>query len=161
MGVSSQHLSSGGAFDCPIISARFSPPIPLETMLKSHFVFLIFIFPLALFIPPAIGLLSVSGFDDSLPYLWPLPADFTFGDQTLSVDPQLSLAVAGNGGSSEIVKAAFDRYRGIIFKHTSGVSVFDKLWGRRRRFVYDISELKIVVHSDSEEVSWSGELLLN
>ncbi|KAL5569146.1 hypothetical protein UlMin_025721 [Ulmus minor] len=84
----------------------------------------------------------------SLTYLWPLPSEFSSGDETLSVDPALSLAVGGNGGSSAIVRAAFDRYRGIIFKHTTWVSPFDAL--RRRRPGYDISTLKIVVHSDSE-----------
>lgn len=126
-------------------------------MFKSQVFFLFLISPLALLIPSALGFLSQSGFNDSLPYLWPMPSDFTFGNATLSVDPHLSLATAGDGGNSEILKAAFDRYRGIIFKHASGVSMFDKFWGRRRTFVYDISELKIVVQSDSEEVSWMGK----
>ncbi|XP_010534473.1 PREDICTED: beta-hexosaminidase 1 isoform X2 [Tarenaya hassleriana] len=86
---------------------------------------------------------------DSLPFIWPLPAEFSSGDETLSVDPAISLIAAGNGGNSPIVKAAFGRYVGIIFKH-----VVDRA-GRSRFFRgahYDITSLKIVVHSDSEEL---------
>lgn len=39
-------------------------------------------------------------FDDSLTYHWPLPSQYTFGNQTLIVDPHLSLIVTGNGGGS-------------------------------------------------------------
>lgn len=142
------------AFDYPFIAILNSLQ---KKMFNSQNFFLFLIFPLTLLIPSALGDLSQSGFNASLPYLWPMPSDFTFGNSTLSVDPQLSLVAAGNAGNSEILKAAFDRYRGIIFKHASGVSMLDKLWGRRRTFVYDISELKIDVQSDSEEVSWMGE----
>ncbi|XP_057436360.1 beta-hexosaminidase 1 [Lotus japonicus] len=89
---------------------------------------------------------------DSLTYLWPLPSEFTSGDESLSVDPALTLSVAGNGGGSTIVRAAFDRYRGIIFKHTgSGFGFVRKL---RERLVspYDVSRLNITVHSDNEEL---------
>lgn len=90
---------------------------------------------------------------DSPPYLWPLPAEFTSGEETLSVDPALSLTVAGNGGGSPIVRAAFDRYTGMIFKHAynRASSLLTRI-----RFLsvveYDITSLKIIVHSDSEEV---------
>ncbi|KAG7030740.1 Beta-hexosaminidase 1, partial [Cucurbita argyrosperma subsp. argyrosperma] len=80
---------------------------------------------IALLIPSALALHSPSGSNDSLPYLWPLPSDFTSGNATLSVDPQLSLAVAGNGGNSAIVKAAFDRYRGILFMTFSQLCTFN------------------------------------
>lgn len=90
---------------------------------------------------------------DSPPYLWPLPAEFTSGEETLSMDPSLSLTVAGNGGGSPIVRAAFDRYMGMIFKHAynRASSLLTRI-----RFLsmveYDITSLKIIVHSDSEEV---------
>ncbi|KAH0884851.1 hypothetical protein HID58_060947 [Brassica napus] len=90
---------------------------------------------------------------DSPPYLWPLPAKFSSGDETLSVDPSLSLTVAGNGGGSPIVRAAFDRYMGMIFKHAynRASSLLTRI-----RFLsmveYDITSLKIIVHSDSEEL---------
>lgn len=90
---------------------------------------------------------------DSPPYLWPLPAKFTSGEETLSVDPALSLTVAGNGGGSPIVRAAFDRYMGMIFKHAynRASSLLTRI-----RFLsmveYDITSLKIIVHSDSEEL---------
>lgn len=95
---------------------------------------------------------SVSKVNGSLTYLWPLPSEFSSGNQTLSVDPALSLAAAGNGGNSAILRAAFDRYRRIIFKHSNGVSLFGRLRGRK--LVYDISKLSIVVNSDDEDVSW-------
>lgn len=91
--------------------------------------------------------------DDSPPYLWPLPAEFTSGEETLSVDPAVSLIVAGNGGGSPVVRAAFDRYMDIIFKHAFGrvSSLFARI--RFLRMVeYDITSLKIIVHSESEEV---------
>ncbi|XP_028791124.1 beta-hexosaminidase 1 [Neltuma alba] len=87
---------------------------------------------------------------EPLTYIWPLPAQFSFGDDTLSVDPGLSLAVDGNGGGSDIVRAAFDRYRGIIFKRIDRFSFLRKL--RERISVYDVSTLRITVHSASEEL---------
>ncbi|KAJ4719811.1 Beta-hexosaminidase [Melia azedarach] len=93
--------------------------------------------------------------NDSLTYIWPLPAQFTSGEDTLSVDPQLSLSVSGNGGGSRIVKEGFERYKAIIFKHNvNGVSRYHSLFDRfrRRRSGYDIEKLTIVVHSDSEDV---------
>lgn len=94
--------------------------------------------------------------ESSLTYLWPLPSEFTSGDESLSVDPSLTLSVAGNGGDSNILRAAFDRYRGIIFKHRAssgfGFGFVRKL---RESIVvshYDIATLKITVHSDDEEV---------
>lgn len=97
--------------------------------------------------------LSVSAstdLDDSLPFLWPLPAQFTSGNDTLSVDPALSLSLSGDGGRSTIVREAFDRYRKIIFKHSvSGFYLF-----RGIRSGFDIGKLNIVVHSESEEVGF-------
>ena len=95
---------------------------------------------------------SVEEVNESITYLWPLPEEFTSGNETLSVDPDLWLTGAGNGGNSPIIRAAFDRYKGIIFKHSYGVSLFSLLRGRRP--VYDITTLRIVVNSDSEVVSW-------
>ncbi|KAL4376864.1 hypothetical protein GQ457_02G023070 [Hibiscus cannabinus] len=88
--------------------------------------------------------------DESLTYIWPLPSEFTSGNQTLTVDPALSLFVSGKGGYSNILKEGFERYKKIIFKHASGISLFQKLRGIRS--VYDISELRIIVNSDSEEL---------
>lgn len=97
---------------------------------------------------------SKSGFelDESLTYLWPLPSEFTSGNQTLTVDPTLSFSALGKGGNSKILIEGFERYKKIIFKHVSGISLFDKLRGIRS--VYDISELRFIVNSDSEEVCW-------
>ncbi|KAF7114260.1 hypothetical protein RHSIM_RhsimUnG0096900 [Rhododendron simsii] len=86
---------------------------------------------------------SISQLKDTLVYLWPLPAEYTFGYGTLSVDPDLSLAVGGNGGNSTIVRDAFERYRAIIFKH--GPSNF-------RPMKSHISKVRVVVHSDNEEL---------
>lgn len=115
----------------------------------SHILVLIFVF--ALRDSQSLRLNSALEIDDSLTYVWPLPAEFTSGNDTLSVDPGLSFAVGGNGENSSILRAAFDRYRRIVFKHSAGVSVFDRLRGRRS--VYDISKLKVIVNSYSEEVS--------
>ncbi|XP_039046999.1 beta-hexosaminidase 1-like isoform X2 [Hibiscus syriacus] len=95
---------------------------------------------------------SNSGFelDDSLTYIWPLPSAFTSGNRTFTVDPTLSLSVLGKGGDSKILKEGFERYKKIIFKHASEISLFQKLRGIS--FVYDISELRIIVNSDSEEL---------
>ncbi|KAK6120677.1 hypothetical protein DH2020_045575 [Rehmannia glutinosa] len=81
--------------------------------------------------------------DDSLTYIWPLPWQYTFGNQTLTVDPNLSLVTSGNGGHSLIVSKAFDRYKKIIFKHTSS-----KL--PSTGIDYDINKLSVIVHSENE-----------
>ncbi|KAK3028812.1 hypothetical protein RJ639_038639 [Escallonia herrerae] len=82
--------------------------------------------------------------DDPPVYLWPLPSKFTSGNQTLTVSPDLSLYL---GSGSLIVRDAFERYRGIIFKHSSGSPS-----GERSEPVYDITNLSIIVHSDNEEL---------
>ncbi|KAK4284111.1 hypothetical protein QN277_000984 [Acacia crassicarpa] len=79
-------------------------------------------------------------------YIWPLPAEFTFGNKVLSVNPGLSLAAAGYR-RSRFVRAAFDRYRKIIFKNIVGHST-----GYRRNLrevVFDINKVKITVSSNS------------
>ncbi|GKU91856.1 hypothetical protein SLEP1_g5670 [Rubroshorea leprosula] len=88
--------------------------------------------------------------DESLTFIWPLPAEFSSGNETLSVDPSITLTVSGNGGNSVVVSEAFDRYKRVIFKRASGFSIFGKFRGRGS--VYDISELTVIVHSESEEL---------
>ncbi|KAK8593302.1 hypothetical protein V6N13_043093 [Hibiscus sabdariffa] len=105
---------------------------------------------LLLWVSLLVGSNSGVELDESLTYIWPLPSEFTSGNQTLTVDPALSLSVLGKGGYSEILKEGFERYKKIIFKHASGISLFQKLRGIRS--VYDISELRIIVNSDSEEL---------
>lgn len=83
----------------------------------------------------------------SLPFIWPLPAKFTFGNDSLSIDPSLSLT--GNGASSSIVRAAFDRYRGIVFKNSYSFGFL-----RTGKVAYDVTKLNIVVHSKNEEVGY-------
>lgn len=107
----------------------------------------VLVFTLICALGVSLGFNSTSDLDDSLVYLWPLPSEFTFGKDVLAVDPDLSLAVGGDGGNSDIVREAFLRYRGIIFKHSTR---FSKLRGRS---MYDISKIRIIVHSDSEVVS--------
>jgi hexosaminidase len=68
------------------------------------------------------------------------------------VDPTVTLIVAGNGGGSLIIRAAFDRYMGIIFKHASGRGSLLSRIRFLKMVEYDITSLKIVVHSDSEEL---------
>ncbi|XP_038679868.1 beta-hexosaminidase 1-like [Tripterygium wilfordii] len=97
-----------------------------------------------------VALGSTSELDDSLTYIWPLPEKFTFGNDSLSVDPQLSLSVAGYGGKSSIVSDAFERYKSIIFKHVHSPSFFDRFRGRLS--AYDITKLSVIVHSENEEL---------
>ncbi|XP_024970541.1 beta-hexosaminidase 1 [Cynara cardunculus var. scolymus] len=96
---------------------------------------------------PTIASFSHLSHDSSITYLWPLPSEFTSGNETLAVDPDLSLSVSGNGGNSVIITEAFERYRTIIFKHV-GSSKF----GGIRTLGYDISKLTIVVNSNDEEL---------
>ena len=118
--------------------------LPTWVTAFSHALFLIVC---ALSVSEAVGGKAERTPHSSLPFIWPLPAEFTFGNETLSVDPALSLS--GNGASSAIVRAAFDRYRGIVFKHRDGSGFL-----RTLRTVYDVTKLKINVHSHSEEVGW-------
>ncbi|KAJ1443122.1 Glycoside hydrolase family 20, catalytic domain [Sesbania bispinosa] len=107
----------------------------------------------SLLVSEAVGFTLKPIDESSLTFLWPLPEQFTSGDETLSVDPALTLSVSGNGGGSPILRAAFDRYRGIIFKHSgSGFGFVRKLRERMIVSPYDISTLKITVHSENEEV---------
>ncbi|KAJ6983227.1 hypothetical protein NC653_026137 [Populus alba x Populus x berolinensis] len=91
-------------------------------------------------------LYSSAELDDNLTYVWPLPAKFSSGNNTLSVDPELSLVFDGKGGDSSIIKDGFGRYKKIIFKHSTKSSSVNK------RLVFDIGVLKIVVLSDNEEL---------
>ncbi|CAN1798321.1 Beta-hexosaminidase 1 [Linum perenne] len=108
---------------------------------------------------PLLSFSSAAGVDagSTLTYLWPLPAEFNSGAQTISVDPDLALLAAGNGRKSAIIKDSFDRYKEIIFKHGSSGSrrsslALERFGGRKgkRSESYDIARLKIVVHSASE-----------
>ncbi|WCJ19515.1 beta-hexosaminidase 1 [Euphorbia peplus] len=85
--------------------------------------------------------------NDNLPYIWPLPSHFTSGNHTLSIDPTLSLDY---GGQSPIITDAFQRYKNIIFKHTHTFSIFDSF--RFKKLDYDVTRLKIVVASGSDEL---------
>ncbi|XP_027937908.1 beta-hexosaminidase 1-like isoform X2 [Vigna unguiculata] len=80
-----------------------------------------------------------------LPFIWPLPEKFSFGNETLSLDPALSLS--GNGAAFNIVREAFERYKGILFKHGDRFSFL-----RTLRPAYDVNKLSITVHSNSEEL---------
>ncbi|XP_011076894.1 beta-hexosaminidase 1 [Sesamum indicum] len=79
------------------------------------------------------------------PYIWPLPWQYTSGNQTFTVDPKLSLVTSGNGGGSLIVSEAFDRYKRMIFEHASSVS-------HSTGVDYDLTKLNVVVHSGNEEL---------
>lgn len=130
------------------MATDFTKPNPssLSLIICIYAVFIIAIS--ALVDARTLGLNSISELDDSLVYLWPLPSEFTSGNETLAVDPDLSLSVGGEGGGSAIVSEAFERYRAIIFKQSSWFSKL-KLRGNS---AYDISKLKIIVHSDDEEI---------
>ena len=102
----------------------------------------------ALFVSQALGARTLEP-QSSLPFIWPLPEKFIFGNETLSVDPAISISLSGNGAASNIVREAFERYKGILFEH-----------GDRFRFlrtlnpVYDVNKMIVIVHSNSEEVGF-------
>ncbi|KAK2987793.1 hypothetical protein RJ640_030683 [Escallonia rubra] len=123
-----------------MITTNSPKPNPNKSLLQ--FLFLINLLFVNSRIIPQNPLPSLS--DDPPVYLWPLPSKFTSGDQTLTVSPDLSLYV---DCGSLIVRDAFERYRGIIFKHCSGSPS-----GERSEPVYDITNLIIIVHSDNEEL---------
>ncbi|KAL6496786.1 Beta-hexosaminidase 1 [Orobanche hederae] len=83
--------------------------------------------------------------DETLTYIWPLPSNYTSGNQSLTVDPNLSLVTSGIGGKSSFVLQAFERYKAIIFKHVSS-----KL--PDTGINYDLTKLNIIVHSVDEEL---------
>ncbi|XP_057522383.1 beta-hexosaminidase 1 [Amaranthus tricolor] len=95
-----------------------------------------------------LSLSSSSSLDDSLTYIWPLPANFTSGNLTLTVDPDLSISYSGN---SMIISDAFLRYKRLIFIHASKVS---RKFRSIRGPAYDISVLQIIVHSSDEELQF-------
>lgn len=80
--------------------------------------------------------------DSPITYLWPLPSQFTSGNETLTVDPNLAISLSGNNA---IVKEAFERYREIIFKHSSSS-------GGTRKLSYDVGKVNVVVNSDNHEL---------
>lgn len=103
---------------------------------------------LFLYLASSSSLSLASDDSDSLIYLWPLPKHFTHGNDTISVDPDLSLQVKGPGGSSYIVGEAFDRCKLAIFKHRSKfVKPKSKI-----EATYDLTSLTIVVESANETV---------
>ncbi|KAF1888805.1 hypothetical protein Lal_00036847 [Lupinus albus] len=94
----------------------------------------------------------------SLTYIWPLPSHFKFGDEIISVNPSLTLSIDSgkSDGDSEILTNAFFRYREIIFKHCGSSGFGFVRRSLREKLVsvssYDIELLKIIVHSDNEEL---------
>ncbi|KAL9226095.1 hypothetical protein vseg_001945 [Gypsophila vaccaria] len=105
-----------------------------------------FIFLLITTTATLLSLASTSALDDSLTYIWPLPAHYTSGNDTFTVDPDLSLSFSGN---SDLISDAFLRYKGIIFKHVTRFS------GRFRFLqspIFDVSVLHIVLHSPNDEL---------
>ncbi|KAH0465803.1 hypothetical protein IEQ34_005906 [Dendrobium chrysotoxum] len=79
-------------------------------------------------------------FDEYLTNIWPLPKQFTSGNLTLTVDPDIAVDVQGPGGSFPIVLEAFERFRNLVFKKQSGYA-----WGE-----HDVSKLTIIVASDDD-----------
>ncbi|XP_006857676.2 beta-hexosaminidase 1 [Amborella trichopoda] len=82
--------------------------------------------------------------NDSLAYIWPLPKQFTHGNLTVSISPDLVLEVEGKG----VIRDAFERYKKLIFKHHAKYSSSEV----RENFDYDVHRLKIVVYSDDENL---------
>ncbi|KAL5972529.1 hypothetical protein ACLOJK_039333 [Asimina triloba] len=85
--------------------------------------------------------------DPSIVYLWPHPKQFTSGNATITVDPDLSLLVQGNGGGSSIVREAFERCRSILFNSRS-------MPHRSDSTAYDLKKITIVVDSADETIRY-------
>ncbi|KAK4353691.1 hypothetical protein RND71_025885 [Anisodus tanguticus] len=85
--------------------------------------------------------------DESLTYIWPLPSQFTSGNDTLTVNPNLTLEFTGNAGSRSVVvvEEVFERYKKIIFKH--GANKLSKAGD-----YFDINRVTVIVHSDNDEL---------
>ncbi|XP_060212628.1 beta-hexosaminidase 1 [Lycium barbarum] len=84
--------------------------------------------------------------DESLTYIWPLPSKFTSGNNTITVNPNLTLDFTGNTGSgSGVIEEAFERYKKIIFKHGS-----NKL--SKTGDYFDVNKVTVIVHSDNHEL---------
>ncbi|KAG0501197.1 hypothetical protein HPP92_001269 [Vanilla planifolia] len=83
---------------------------------------------------------AADGVDDSIIYLWPLPKQISYGNRTVTVNPNLVLQSKGPGGSSPIVQEAFGRYKSLVFSQQSGFVLQE----------YDISTLTVVVDSDDD-----------
>lgn len=84
-----------------------------------------------------------------------MPTQFTSGNDTLTVDPDLTLDFTGNGGGggrSVVVEEAFERYKKIIFKHSSKLAKSGEY--------FDINRVTIIVHSDNEEVNFFVHYLI-
>ncbi|KAI3818591.1 hypothetical protein L1987_12403 [Smallanthus sonchifolius] len=77
---------------------------------------------------------------ESITYLWPLSSEFISGNETLAVDPDLSISLSGSGASSVIVREAFERYKALIFKHVGG----SKLGGTSNSH-YDVGKVTVIV----------------
>ncbi|XP_031491912.1 beta-hexosaminidase 1 [Nymphaea colorata] len=86
--------------------------------------------------------------DKSGVFLWPIPKEFLYGNETLTVDPGLSLEASGGGGNSSLIESAFRRYKSYVFKHHGKYS------GPRsaRKFRYDVSKLTVVVNSGDQNL---------
>ncbi|XP_027366620.1 beta-hexosaminidase 1-like [Abrus precatorius] len=116
--------------------------IPTWLTATVHMLFFIYC---AFCISQALGVRTSQQPLKSLPFIWPLPARFSYGNESLSVDPALSLS--GNGAASAFVQAAFVRYKGIVFKNSDRFGFL-----RTQRAAFDVSKLKITVNSNSEEL---------
>ncbi|KAG8380724.1 hypothetical protein BUALT_Bualt06G0045700 [Buddleja alternifolia] len=82
----------------------------------------------------------------SVTYIWPLPSHYTFGNLTLTLDPNLTLRYANANAHSLIVSEAFDRYKTIIFKHTTTSTL------PTTPISYDLTTLTIIVHSHNQQL---------
>ena len=51
--------------------------------------------------------------------LWPKPTSAQFGSNIYTVDQNLEFTKAGPGGNSNVLEAAIDRYKALIFKTPS------------------------------------------
>lgn len=63
------------------------------------------------------------------------------------MDPCLSLHIKWPGANSDILREAFERYKGVVFGYRANV---------RKGAVYDVTSLNLVIVSGNEAVSKLG-----
>ncbi|XP_068643923.1 beta-hexosaminidase 1 [Aristolochia californica] len=82
---------------------------------------------------------------NSLVYLWPVPKEFSFGNGTIPIDPNLSFQMQGVAEKSEVLQDAFRRCKTTVFNDRSVLT-------RSTAADYALSVIKVVVESADESL---------
>lgn len=80
--------------------------------------------------------------------LWPIPNNYSVGQDMYSIDPgTFSFVPAGKGGDSDILKQALSRYMKLIFLPPPIVTQLQS-----RSIKSDLNQLTVTVNSDDESL---------